>query len=154
MKSMLLLNCGIVVHYSKEDEDLILKYTWHTDSDGYLRTNIKGKPQRLHNMIAQRIRIVADRIDHVDFNILNNSRTNLRGSSFSESEAHKRPPRAGHEYKGVRQKASGKWEARIKANGEEQHIGTFATEIQAALAYDQEAKKRFGEFAVLNFSEE
>ncbi len=48
-------------------------------------------------------------------------------------------------YKGVVKKGSG-WMARCK----QKSLGTFPTEEQAALAYNEKAKEVFGDFAYLN----
>lgn len=48
-------------------------------------------------------------------------------------------------YKGVH-KSKSKWAAKIKGR----HLGTFATEEEAAIRYNKEAIKLFGEYAYLN----
>lgn len=63
-------------------------------------------------------------------------------------------------YKGVIDRSrhiapgSAPWLARIRVDGQLIHIGRFDTEEEAARAYDEAARKHFGEFARLNFSEE
>jgi hypothetical protein len=42
------------------------------------------------------------------------------------------------------------WRAAASYNGKGKHIGCYATEIEAALAYNEFAIKHFGEFARLN----
>lgn len=54
-------------------------------------------------------------------------------------------------FKGVSfYKRDGTWEAYLKLNYKRRRMGYFKTEIEAAIAYNEEAKKVFGEFAVLN----
>lgn len=54
-------------------------------------------------------------------------------------------------YKGVRwRKREKKWQARIKINGKDKHLGYFTSEEEAAEAYNKEAIKLFGEHALLN----
>lgn len=43
------------------------------------------------------------------------------------------------------------WRASVSMDGKSKHIGTFPTEEDAAMAYDEVASKNWGEFAVLNF---
>lgn len=52
-------------------------------------------------------------------------------------------------YKGV-SKHNKNWQARCGLRGRYYHLGTFETEIQAALAYDEFAKENCGDRAWLN----
>ena len=54
-------------------------------------------------------------------------------------------------YKGVSNGKNGKFAARFTSNGKNNNIGTFATAIQAALAYDQAAIKAGRKKSSLNF---
>ena len=54
-------------------------------------------------------------------------------------------------YKGVSNGKNGKFAARFTSNGKNLNIGTFATAIQAALAYDQAAIKAGRKKSTLNF---
>jgi len=53
-------------------------------------------------------------------------------------------------YKGVQLDTRGRWIASIQSNSVTTNLGYFATEEAAAFAYNVEASKRYGEFAVLN----
>jgi len=58
------------------------------------------------------------------------------------------------EFRGVSWSANHrKWRAQIRQNGKTTHIGVFASEEEAARAYDAEALARFGQFASLNFKQ-
>ena len=55
-------------------------------------------------------------------------------------------------YRGVHyHKRSGKWRAQIQLNGKRVSIGSFATQEEAARAYDQRAREAQGARAKLNF---
>jgi len=64
---------------------------------------------------------------------------NKRGHSYSEN---------GSKYKGVFPNGNN-YMAKIK----KKYLGTFPSEIEAALAYDKEAVAEYGEYAFLNFKE-
>lgn len=59
----------------------------------------------------------------------------------------------GRRYRGVRQRASGKWSVRISDRGNEVWIDTFDTAEAAARAYDDAAFRLQGNAGELNFPE-
>lgn len=92
-------------------------------------------------------------VDHRDGNGLNCVRLNMRPATKAENSFNRRK-RAGtsSQYKGVAQRCpGGVWRAKICKSGKIQNLGSFSSEIEAALAYDIAAKSLFGEFARLNF---
>lgn len=90
-------------------------------------------------------------IDHKDRIRDNNIFSNLRAADNSTNNANRISPRMMEKRaKGVKMLPSGRYAASIKAGGVTRHIGVYATELDAAAAYDKEARSRFGEFAVLN----
>ncbi len=93
-------------------------------------------------------------VDHINGNGLDNRRENLRTCSKAENQWNQFTIRSGtSRFKGVWwHKGQRKWKAAIRVNGRRKHLGTFESEIEAALAYDQAAIKMFGEFAKPNLA--
>lgn len=90
-------------------------------------------------------------IDHVNGDGLDNRRKNLRFCSHTENRTNQSKRRDGTcAFKGVGPTPSGKWRAFIKIEEGQKHLGTFETAKQAALAYDEAARKHFGAFARTN----
>ena len=52
-------------------------------------------------------------------------------------------------YKGVN-RSHGSWAARIQIDGKRKTLGSFDTEADAALAYNEAARQCHGEFAYMN----
>jgi len=92
-------------------------------------------------------------VDHKDGDGLNNRRSNLRLATKSQNSMNRRPNRSGTSgYKGVSfHRKARKWVACLKFQGRYHHLGLFASEEDAARAYDRKATELFGEFARLNF---
>jgi hypothetical protein len=93
-------------------------------------------------------------VDHINHNGLDNRKANLRTAtrrqnSYNRIHFRKNPY---SKYKGVSfKKRTKKWNVQIRYDGQSRFIGSFDSEIEAAKAYDKDAKKHHGEFAVLNF---
>ncbi|HYF49092.1 MAG TPA: HNH endonuclease [Planctomycetota bacterium] len=90
-------------------------------------------------------------IDHANGNTLDNRRENLRFATPSQNAQNSRKrPGCTSMFKGVSwHKRSRRWRAKIKANGQEQHLGSFLTEDAAREAYQQAAARLHGAFARL-----
>lgn len=90
-------------------------------------------------------------IDHLDRNILNNLRSNLRIVAPWINQVNSRNRFYNNHYRGVTfHKKAKKYYASIQLHNKRKHLGTFTTEVEAAKAYNRKAKELFGEFAVLN----
>lgn len=116
----------------------------------YARASLNGRVVLMHRLLTG----VSGRhqlVDHRDGNGLNNLRSNLRIATQTQNQGN-RSPKRGRRFKCVSfVKWLGKWRAYIVDHGRLRHIGCFATEEDAARAYDREAVRVFGEFARLNF---
>ena len=92
-------------------------------------------------------------VDHIDRNIFNNQKSNLRLATKSQQMAN-RGPIKNKKYKGVSyHKRDRRYQAILEKDGKPHFGGYHYSEIAAALAYDRMAKHYFGEFAYLNFPE-
>ena len=91
-------------------------------------------------------------IDHINRNKLDNRRCNLRVVTRSQNNANRRCfSNSKSQYKGVlRSKKTGWWEAAIRKDGKQISLGSYETEIAAASAYNDYARRMWGEYAVLN----
>lgn len=108
----------------------------------YMHRQIMGFPKKMH-------------VDHKNHNTLDNRRDNLRVCTNSQNHQNRLSHKNSiSKYKGVCWlKTQKKWVAGIELNGRKTHLGCFTDETEAAKAYDEAAKKLFGEFAHLNFKE-
>lgn len=106
----------------------------------------------MHVLIAKRMGILGQ-VDHKDRDRLNNQRENLRsGTSAQNNQNRSKVDGKSSKFKGVSYYApTDRWKATIYRDKKWYYLGYFLSEIEAALAYDVEAKRLFGEFAVLNF---
>ncbi len=74
-------------------------------------------------------------------------------AKLSRAEQGMKRQRGSSKYVGVGWfKRDGRWRAYICWNGKHLHLGYFDSEIDAALAYDREARRLFGLFARVNFA--
>jgi hypothetical protein len=94
-------------------------------------------------------------VRHLDGDKLNNQRENLVTMTRSETNATARKRSgASSRFKGVSKDTSitgsRAWIAKIYIKGEQVFLGYFRTQIEAAQAYNEAAKKEYGSLAKLN----
>jgi len=95
------------------------------------------------------------RVDHIDGNGLNNSKsTNLRIATHSQNMHNKHIKGFGSsDYKGVSKNKNNSFIVKIEINKKQTHIGTFKDEIEAAHVYDAVLRYELKEFGIPNFDE-
>ncbi len=88
-------------------------------------------------------------VDHINHDGLDNRRCNLRLATRANNCHNQRSFKGSSKYKGV-WRVGEKWAACIRVDGRSKRLGTFVSEKEAALAYNQAAREHYGEFAKLN----
>jgi len=150
------LSQGKVALVDNEDFESINQFKWHIDKRLHTIYAVRqerymtGKYKKvyMHNQIMG-----VKWIDHINSDGLDNRKINMRPCNCGQNNMNQRPQEGkSSEFKGVFwHKQRKKWTAQSGINGKRKHLGMFKSEIMAALAYDNEAKNLFGEFARLNF---
>lgn len=153
------LTKGKVALVDDEDYEYLNQWKWHTqittNSDVlYATRDTKVSGNKSKVLMHRQIMKVNDRnilIDHIDHNGLNNTKANLRPCTKRQNQKNMKSHRdSSSKFVGVGWRANrNKFRARI-FDGKEICIGHFTSEIEAALAYNEAAKRIHGEFANLN----
>lgn len=143
-----------------EDFESLIKLKWQyakRGENGYARCVMIDKNGAKIKMYMHRLIINPDKqsvIDHIDMDGLNNQKTNLRICTRQQNLCNNRKHRGTSKYKGVYFRGGeyghNKWRSCISHNNKTVHIGSFATQEEAALARDMAAIKLRGDFASLN----
>lgn len=118
---------------------------------GYFQGSIFGFGYYAHRVAwaIQTAAWPAEMLDHADGDRANNKWENLREATNAENQKNRRSLKGSRsKYLGVSWgKSNRAWQAQITVDGRRQHLGYFASEIEAAGAYDVAARQHFGEFA-------
>lgn len=149
------LTKGAVAIVDDEDFDELNKHKWHLHSEGYaIRTVWNGKEKQTRLRMHRVIMKTPDGMDtdHLNGNRIDNRKENLRICTRSQNlrNSQKRSDNKSG-YKGVAfHNFSGLFHAYIRVNKRQISLGYYKFPDDAAKAYNEAAKKYFGEFAKLN----
>lgn len=149
----------------KEDFDRFSCFNWIAQGTGkkvggfYAARKSNRKLLLLHKEILQAPDGLI--VDHENGDTLDCRRDNLRIATFSQNggNARKHSTHMSSQFKGVsrvspRVNSKNPWIAYIGASRgvvKREYLGYFKNEVDAARAYDEAAKEKFGPFAHLNF---
>ena len=151
MKRLKLTNSSKVSLLDDEDFQYFNQWTWCLSDHGYIKRsehiskeNNNGKygckAIYLHREITKAPKGMS--IDHLDSNPLNNQKSNLRVCSQAVNNKNTSSRKnSTSKYLGVHfDKTNKNWLAQVKINGKIISVGSFTTELEAALARDKTAK--------------
>jgi hypothetical protein len=140
-----------------DDYDKVSGYNWLPQKLGktiYARKQYRGKFSYLHRILMNAKK--GDCVDHINGDGLDNRKNNLRLCTKSQNGCNRGKDRDNTSgYKGVtyvtnKNKRKKRWIAQITINKKHIYIGHFKTKEEAAIAWNEAAKKYHGEFAYQN----
>ena len=154
---------GMCALVDDDDYGWIREYSWRAfrpqNKTCYyaVRTCLQHEKEnawRMHQAIMVRHKLIkkGQPIDHKNGNTLDNRKVNLRPCTTSQNfQNAKKQRNCTSKYKGVCwHKSARKWVAYAGPHGKQKTLGHFENEKDAARAYDEYARKNYGEFARLN----
>lgn len=161
MKQIIIRNKNnIVTQVDDADYISLSMCSWAMDAKGYVYRTHK------RNGIEKRIymaRVIMNSpeglmVDHKDRNPLNNQKENLRICTRGQNRANSiRKILCKNKFKGAYHNPTANkmfpYISNICVDGRRIYLGYFKTDVEAARAYNEAAKKYHGEFAVLNIFE-
>ena len=139
------------IYVDSHNHDWLSIFRWHITGDGYAYTNIKGDRVPMHKLVARNFNTGLI-VDHINRVRLDNREKNLRLVTYAQNLKNQKIRMGGtSKYKGVSFcKRDNKWKVQICSDYRKIYIGRFEIEKDAAIAYNEAAKKYHGEYANIN----
>lgn len=153
------LTHGFYAIVDEADYEWLNQWKWFVSAQGYAARNqyigYKNgvQNQKIHLMHRVIMKTSSGlQVDHINGDRLDNRKCNLRNSSHGQNQQNRGSNKnTSSKYKGVHwSKCARKWIVEIMSEREKKYIGCFCNEEDAALAYNEAAKKYHGEFAYQN----
>jgi len=150
---------GLFITVDDDDADVVRQYRWNlfvsTSGVNYARTHVRG-PGRPTMSVSELI-TGKKRLDHRNGDGLDNTRDNLREASSSQNGINtgKYRSRKGRQpssrFKGVsKHPVNRTWVAHVTYRRNRMYLGSFASDVAAARAYDEAVVRLHGAFARTN----
>ncbi len=152
-------SCGRTIFIDDEDYESLKDRTWWCGDGDNVTCSIPVGNNKYSRMPLSRLIITVrpgQEPDHIDRDIHNNQKSNLRAATPSQNKANRRMFKNNTSgYRGVSlHNRDLVWESKITVNGKPKYLGRHKTIEEAAIAYDKAALVHFGEFANTNFPRE
>lgn len=154
------LTKGLYAKVDDEDFERLNKYKWcaarnSSKSNIYYAITAVKKDGKYKNVKMHRLLLnppEGDVCDHINGDGLDNRKINLRSASNQQNAANRKQLGNNNTsgFKGVFWEKGRYWAARIQVKGKNIRLGFFKTKEEAAMAYNEGAKKYYGNFARLN----
>lgn len=149
------LSRGKVAIIDAADFDKVKDFSWYASERKKLYAKMdsaEGKKVYMHRVItgAKKGQIV----DHINGNVLDNRRRNLRLVTNSQNCWNRRKRKSkSTDFLGVTLRRKNKFEAKFKTKADSRYLGTFDNPYEAAVCYDMEKVLIAGVYGSYNFNE-
>lgn len=139
-----------------EDYEKLSKFKWRYQpgkrNTYYAVREFRKRRIRTYVSMHRVVLGINQRVDHINHFGADNRKKNLRPCTNAQNMGNcRKAANKTSKYKGVVwDKVTKNWRVQVMAHYKHIHVGRFHSEHAAALAYNREALKQFGEFALLN----
>lgn len=122
------------------------------NAHGHHVIRIEGRLYYAHRLawLYMRAEWPNDEIDHANRDRLDNRWENLRAATHFENMQNRVSRKTARRMRGVYERGD-KYCARIYTKGAAKYLGMYDSKTEAAQAYDEAARRLFGDFALTNF---
>lgn len=161
MKTIKANNCELQILVDDEDFERLSTFNWIVEQGRHQTVRRRLKPNEVGYKTYGSVRVTITNsifntsgvmYDHKDGNPLNNQKLNLRPATEHQNRCNsglRSDNSTG--YKGVVfDKLTSKFRATIRVKGKRIHLGSYTTVGEAAMAYNDGARKYHKDFAYLN----
>lgn len=147
METIFVNKTGRLAKVDDEDRFRVNRYNWSISNGRSICARVDGKTMNLARFILNNPN--CDCVDHIDGDVYNNQKSNLRQATYNQNSYNKRVSSLSiTQIKGVQwDPTRKKYKVLIRVNGVRKFIGRFDTIEEAEIAYGKVILEHHGEFA-------